>query len=77
MGRTVNGVSTILFASRVICKMVGRFGTAALASSTTPEFAAAVVALNIACRAFDALDDYPGEIDRTPPFVGGDVEPVG
>jgi len=66
MGRTVNGVSSILEGTRLICRMVGRFGTAALSSATTPELAAAVSALVLACQAFEALDDYPGEIDLTP-----------
>ena len=74
MARTVNGVSTILKASRIICRMVGRFGTAGMAQQTTPAFAAAVTALASACMAFEALDDYPGEIDRTPPYGHGDIE---
>lgn len=65
MGRTVNGVSSILSGSRLICRMVGRFGTAAFETATTPEFATAVAALVVACQAFEALDDYPGERDRT------------
>jgi hypothetical protein len=65
MGRTVNGVSSILVGTRLICRMVGRFGTAALETATTPELAAAVIVLVGACQAFEALDDYPGERDRT------------
>jgi len=65
MGRTVNGVSSILVGARLICRMVGRFGTAALETATTPELAAAVIALVAACQAFEALDDFPGERDRT------------
>jgi len=67
MSRTVNGVSTILRSSRKICRMVGRFGAAPLGAATTPAFQAAVVALVVACQAFDALDNYPGEIDLTAP----------
>lgn len=76
MPREVNGVQTILKAARLICRMVGRFGTGALGPWTTPEFVAAVEALNVACLALEALDDYPGKIDRT---TGGfrDGIPVG
>ena len=74
MARTVNGVSTILKASRLICRIVSRFGTAGLGVETTPAFVAAVTALVSACHAFEALDDYPGEIDHTPPYGYGDVE---
>lgn len=65
MARSVNGVSTILRMSHIICRMVGRFGTAALATQTTPELTAAVLVLVSACQAFEALDDYPGQVDHT------------
>jgi hypothetical protein len=67
MGRSVTGTSSILGASRVICRMVGRFGTARFALATTPQFAAAVVALVAACQAFEALDNEPGQIDGSAP----------
>lgn len=72
MSRRVNGVSTILYASRLICRMVGRFGTAQFIVETTPEFGAAVSALVAACQAFEALDDYPGEADHTEGGFGDD-----
>lgn len=65
MARSVNGVSTILAASRVICKMVKRFGVIPLASRTSGEFAAAVAALAIACDVLDQIDDFVNVIDRT------------
>jgi len=56
--------------------MVGRFGTARFTAQTTPEFGAAVEALVLACQAFDALDDFPGEADHTPGGSGGDDSEV-
>jgi len=72
MARTVNGVSGIWHAAKIICRLVGRFGTAALSDATTPEIATAVLALVTACQAFEALDDHPTEIDHT----SGGVEDV-
>lgn len=72
MARTIDGVSSIYQASRVICRLVGRFGTAALSQRTTPAFAAAVTALVAACQAFDALDNYPLEVDDTAPLGAED-----
>lgn len=74
MART--GVPTIISSARVICKMVGVYGAPGLAGSTTPEFAAAVLALVAACNAFTALDDYPAEIDRTTPYGPEDLPPA-
>jgi hypothetical protein len=78
MARTVNGVSTILTASRAICRVVGIFGTSAfaLATNNVPEFAAAVTALVVACRQFDGLDDYAGQIDTSGPAGPEDPPPV-
>jgi hypothetical protein len=70
--RRINGVSTILSASRVICRMVGVYGTTALAAATTAELAAAVQTLRTACLAFDALDDQAGEIDAVAPIRAGE-----
>jgi hypothetical protein len=72
MARNVNGVNTILAASRLIARMVKRFGVEALASATTPEMATAVGALLLAVAAFEALDDFPGQVDRTPGPIDGD-----
>lgn len=73
MARKVNGTSGLLESSRRICRLVGRFGTANFAADTTPQFAAAVAALVVACQAFEALDNYPGEIDNRPPDGPEDV----
>lgn len=67
-----DGTSTILEASRKICKMVATFGVVRFAQRTTPEFGAAVSALVAACNAFEALDDFPGEIDQTIPIRPGE-----
>lgn len=68
-----NGASTILASSRVICKMVGLFGTQGITAATTPQFTLAVLALVSACHAFEALDNYPGEIDAVAPAGVEDV----
>lgn len=68
MPRKVDGTSSILEASRWICRIAGRFGTSAFGAATSDEFRAAVDALVIACNAFTALDDHPGEIDESLPL---------
>lgn len=74
MSRNVDGSSTIIRSARQICRMVGRFGTAGIANATsnTPAYAAAVIALVAACQVWEAIDDYPGEIDQT---SGGETDP--
>jgi hypothetical protein len=53
--------------------MVGKYGTAGFLDRTGDEvFTAAVAALSAACLAFEALDDYPGQIDATAPLGHGD-----
>lgn len=76
MARTVNGSSTIILSARRICRMVGKYGTGGIAAATsnTPAYLAAVVALVAACQVWEALDDYPGQIDQTP---GGETDPGG
>lgn len=56
------GVPSIIEAARKICRLVDRFGTSTLTPNTTPEFTAAVLALVLACKAFEAIDSTPGEI---------------
>lgn len=68
-----DGTATILKGARLICRMLGLYGVTGFAARTTPQFAAAVVALELACTAFDALDNYPGEIDAVPPVGVEDV----
>ena len=70
-----NGGSSILDLSRRICRMYGQYGIGGFLDLTgDSDFAAAVQALVLACNAFEALDDYPGQIDRTAPIGHGDVE---
>lgn len=69
-----DGVSSILKGSRLICRMVGRYGVVGLAGYP-PEFVAAVVALNAACAVFKALDDNPSESDATAGGPGDGVFP--
>lgn len=73
MART--GTSTIISAARTICRMVAIYGANDLAVKTTPEMAAAVSALVVACTAFEALDDQPGEIDNVAPLRPGEDGP--
>jgi len=74
MART--GTPTIIVLVRRICRIVGAHGAGDLSSKTTPAFAAAVLALVSACLAFDALDDFPGQIDASGTIRSGeDVEP--
>ncbi len=72
MAKLVTGSSTIIRLSRKICSIVGRFGAGDLSTRATPEMAAAVNALVLACAAFEALDDFPGQIDATAPIRSGE-----
>lgn len=67
MPRNVTGTSSILKASRDICRLVGRFGTATLAAETSPPFALAVGALVLACGVLETVDDHPYVVDATAP----------
>lgn len=63
-----DGSSSILTGARLVCRMVQRFGTTGFqARYEDATFTAAVAALAAACMAFDALDDYPGQVDYTDP----------
>lgn len=68
MAGSKTGTPTIIKLTRKICKMVAIWGASDLQARTTPEFKAAVDALVLACHAFEALDDYPAEIDYTAPY---------
>ncbi len=72
MAGSITGTPTILKLARKICSIVGRFGAGDLATKGTPELAAAVAALVLACQAFEALDDFPGQIDFTSPIRSGE-----
>jgi hypothetical protein len=56
--------------------MVGVYGAPGLSAATTPEFAAATLALVAACNAFTALDDNPAQVDRTTPYGPEDLPPA-
>lgn len=72
MART--GTPSVIKYARKICRIVSRFGASDLGDRTTPAFQLAVTALVAACLAFEALDDYPGEIDATGPNFTGDPD---
>jgi len=72
MAGTKTGTPTIIKLSRKICKIVAVYGAGNLATVGGSEFAAAVSALVIACQAFEALDDQPGQIDSTVPIRSGE-----
>lgn len=67
MAGSRTGTPSIIKLSRKICKLRATLGAANLAASTSAEFAAAVAALAVACAAFEALDNYPAQIDRVNP----------
>lgn len=62
------GTSSIIKFVRKICKMKNIYGAVDLQARTSAEYAAAVDALILACAAFEALDDFPAEIDATTPY---------
>jgi len=72
MAGSKTGTPTIIQAARLICRMVAVSGAGNLATVTTPEFKTAVLALVTACQAFDALDDFPGQIDSSGPIRAGE-----
>ena len=72
MAGTKTGTPSIIRLSRKICKIVAVYGAGNLATVATPEFAEAVAALVIACQAFEALDDQPGQVDSTLPIRSGE-----
>jgi len=69
------GTSSIYYLAKKICKLVGVYGANDLASRTSDDFAAAVAALVLACHAFEALDNFPFQIDRVAPAGVEDSEP--
>lgn len=75
MAKTKTGTSTIIVLSRKICRLVGIFGASDLQARTSPEFKSAVDLLVAACHAFEAADDFPGQIDRTAPNGPEDLLP--
>ena len=75
MAGSRTGTSTIYYLTKKICKMVAIYGATDLASRTTEEFALAVQALVAACHAFEALDNFPFQVDRTGPTGPEDALP--
>lgn len=73
MAGSRTGTPSIIKLARKICKLKNLLGASNLAASTTPEFAAAVAALVVACAAFEALDDFPAEIDTSSPYGPEDL----
>lgn len=76
MAGSKTGTPTIIKLVRRICKIRAIYGAGDLETRTTAEFAAAVAALQLACAAFEALDDFPGQIDNTGAVFGGDPDVV-
>ena len=68
MAGSKTGTPTIIKLARRICRLKATFGASDLAAKTTADFALAIVALQAACAVFEALDDFPAQIDRTAPF---------
>ncbi len=67
MAGSRTGTSLIVRLVHKICVLVGRYGANDLASRTSTEYALAVTALVAACHAFEALDNFPYQVDRVAP----------
>lgn len=65
MART--GTPSVIALARKICRLVAVYGAFDLEAKTSPAFKLAVDALVVACHAFEAADNYPGEIDFVAP----------
>lgn len=74
MAGSKTGTPTIIKLARRICKMKALWGASDLQAKTSVGFKNAVDALVVACAAFEALDDFPAQIDRTAPFGVEDEE---
>lgn len=60
------GKSTIIYLMKRLCTYVNRYGVSAVVTYTgSTGIGSALVALAAACRAWESLDDYPGEIDTS------------
>lgn len=69
-----DGKKVILAVARKTCRLVGRYGTAGvIAYTASPALGAALEAVRTACMAWEALDNYPGEIDEIAPDGPEDV----
>ena len=67
MAGSKTGTPSIIRMARKVCQLYHKWGAADLEAKTSPAFKAAVVALAIACAAFEAADNYPGEVDSVAP----------
>lgn len=67
MAGSKTGTPSIIKLARKICRLVARYGAADLEARTSVAFRAAIVALIAACAAFELADDWPAEVDNTPP----------
>lgn len=67
MAGSRTGTPTIIKLARKICRVQGALGAVDLTAKTSAGFTAAVAALVVACHAFEALDNFPAQIDRVAP----------
>lgn len=67
------GTPLVIALSRKICKTVAKYGASDLEASTSNQFKLAIATLMLACAAFDAADDHPGEVDATAPYGATDI----
>lgn len=75
MSGSKTGAPTIIVLVRHICRLVNKYGAGNLSTLATPEFAEAVLVLVAACAAFEALDDFPGQVDVSGPVEDIDITP--
>lgn len=61
------GTPTIIKFARKLCQVYHKLGAADLEAKTSPAYKAAVVALALACHAFETADNFPGQIDSVAP----------
>jgi len=65
MAGSRTGTSSIYYLAKKICRLVGTYGATDLGTRVSADFQAAVLALVTACQAFEALDNFPFQVDRT------------
>lgn len=75
MAGSRTGTPSIYKFTKKICRMVNTYGASDLATRTSADFASAVLALVAACAVFDALDNFPLQIDRLAPDGPEDLLP--
>jgi hypothetical protein len=68
------GKMVILLLARQICRKVGRYGTSGVVAFTgSAALGTALEAVRVACMAWEAGDNYPGEVDDVAPDGPEDV----